>query len=191
MTGMQEHLTDRELDALLMGAEETVFESVRKLHLRDCGTCRARLAEMRAMTESFRDGVMLWQMPAEVSRRESGILPLRHAQSQNARAKFNGWRMMPAMGLVALMVVGAMTPHWLHERQVQSTVVESAQGVGIAPTSQKRDVGHPVSAAPSDDVLMQQVQQQLEESVPESMAPLTALIQTENPHKTARQEKEN
>jgi hypothetical protein len=38
---------------------------------------------------------------------------------------------------------------------------------------------------------MQQVQQQLDEDVPSSMAPLTALIQTEDPHKAARQTKEN
>jgi hypothetical protein len=169
------HLTDEELDAMLMGAEDAYAP-----HLQGCEACRARLEEMRATVESFREGVLLWS--EREAKTNTGILRLPFTSfrvAQDDKPKKYGWRMVPAMGLAAALAIGVMTPHWM---QVRS-----------APMSQKRDMGHPTPAAQAvnDDVLMQQVQQQLDESVPASMAPLTALIQTEDPHKAARQAKEN
>jgi hypothetical protein len=91
--------------------------------------------------------------------------------------------MVPAMGLAAALVVGMMTPHWVQEHRAVEQARVQRQMVQQQMAQQQ--------AATTDDALMQQVQQQLDESVPVSMAPLTALIQTEDPHKAARQTKEN
>jgi hypothetical protein len=182
------HLTDEELDAMVMGDG-----NAHASHVQECEACRARLEEMRAMVGSFREGVLLWS-PSE-SKATTGVL----RSAQDDGKKRYGWRMMPAMALAAALVVGVMTPHWMQERSANETAAKTMPGTGIAPMSQKRDMGHPQTqtvqtpaAQPvNDDALMQQVQQQLDESVPVSMAPLTALIQTEDPHKAARQAKEN
>jgi len=188
---MSRHLTDEEMDAVLMGAESHAA------HLQECEDCRAKVVEMRAMMACFRDGALLWSPSTKV---EGEIL----RSAQNDNPKKYSWMALPAMGLAAALVVGVMVPHWMHERSAGATRTandasrdlsyEASQTANIAPTSQKRDVGHPASA-PADDVLMQQVQQQLDEDVPSSMAPLTALIQTEEPRtdlrKPMRQEKVN
>jgi len=186
---MSRHLTDEEMDGVLMGAESHA------LHLQECEVCRAKVVEMRAMMECFRDGLLLWESSSKV---KSEIL--RSAQNDNPE-KYS-WMALPAMGLAAALVVGLMVPHWMHERSAGAARTANdasrdlghvaSQAANIAPTSQKRDVGHPMQ---SDDALMQQVQQQLDEDVPSSMTPLTALIQTEEPRadslKPMRQEKVN
>jgi hypothetical protein len=168
MNIMQRHLTDEELDAVLMGAGDA-----HAAHMDECEACSARLAEMRATVGSLREGVLLWSASRPV-RTGSAVL----YAAQNANPKRQGWFAVPAMGLAAALVVGMMVPHWTQERrqEVASRRAQAAQAAAkVVP----------------DDVLMQQVQQQLDESVPTSMAPLTALIQTEDPHKAARQAKEN
>ena len=90
---------------------------------------------------------------------------------------------VPAFGLAAALVIGVMVPHWMHERSASLQATAKQQVI---------QQGAPV---PADDALMQQVQQQLDEDVPSSMAPLTALIQTDEPRadarKMMRQKKEN
>jgi len=198
---MSRHLTDEELDAVVMGAVSHAE------HLQECEACSEKLAEMRAMVACFREAALLWEPSPRV---HGEILPLRQAQGQDDNTKKYGWMWMPVMGLAAMLVVGVMAPHWMHGR---GAVVHQAATVGISiepmsqkrdmghpavvvanimPTSQKRDVGHPVErgeqdSQPSDDALMQQVQQQLDEDVPSSMTPLTALIQTDEPRGDAKE----
>jgi hypothetical protein len=187
------HLTDEELDAMVMGVEDADEHTA---HMMECVECRAKLVEMRAMVDSFREGVLLWSEKT-TAKATTGVLPLRlttFAQGQDDGSKKYGWGMVPAMGLAAMLVVGVMTPHWIEKHRASEAVAKTAAGASIAPLSQKQDMGHPeqqAAVAPTDDALMQQVQQQLDEDVPSSMAPLTALIQTEDPHKAARQTKEN
>jgi anti-sigma factor RsiW len=160
------HLTDEELDAVVMGLGDAHAS-----HVQECEACRARLEEMRAMVGSFREGVLLW------SEREAKTNTEILRSAQDDSKKSYGWRMVPAMGLAAALVVGVMTPHWMQEHRQEAALRQTVQTPAAQPVS--------------DDVLMQQVQQQLDESVPSSMTPLTALIQTEDPHKAARQAKEN
>jgi hypothetical protein len=190
------HLTDDELDGILMGAEASVFESVRNLHLKDCAECRAKLAEMREMLGVFREGVELWELPVAEATMRVALLRSTH----NDRHKKYGW-MIPAMGLAAMLAVGVMAPRWMHERRVAGTETASKHAVSapvvasmdakILPPPRKQEMAHAATQVPANDVLMQQVQQQLDEDVPSSMAPLTALIQTEDPHEAARRSKEN
>jgi len=129
------------------------------------------------MVGCFRDGALLWE-PGE-TKANTGVL--RSAQDDNP--KKYGWMAVPAFGLAAALVVGVMVPHWMHERSSSLQATAKQQVI---------QQGAPV---PADDALMQQVQQQLDEDVPSSMAPLTALIQTDEPRadarKMMRQKKEN
>jgi len=196
---MSRHLSDEELDAVVMGAESHAA------HLQECEVCREKLAEMRAMVGCFRESVLLW----EPSPRIKGEIP---RSAQNDNAKRYGWVFVPVMGLAAMLVVGVMVLHSMHERgAVMHQTASAGTGMApmpqsrdlghpaeavvasnIAPTSQKRDVGHPEAqieqhSQPSDDALMEQVQQQLDEDVPSSMTPLTALIQTDEPRVDAKE----
>jgi len=167
-----EHLTDAELDAMVMGVDDA---DARTAHMLECAMCRTKLTEMRAMVESFREGALLWQ-PRVMAKTFSERL----YATQNGRKSRHVWMTAPAMGLAAAMLVAGVTgPHWIRERHAaeqarlnRKMVLQQAQ-------------------AATDDALMQQVQQQLDEDVPASMTPLTALIQTEEPHKATRQAKEN
>lgn len=174
------HLTDEELDAMVMGVEDA---DALRAHMLECAQCRAKLVEMRAMVDGFREGVLLWE-PRE-AKTNSGVSPLRASRSgrDDGGKKRYSWRMVPAMGLAAVLAVGVIAPHWMQERRAAEQARVQRQML------QQQQVQQ--AAATTDDVLMQQVQQQLDEDVPTSMAPLTALIQTEDPHKAARQTKEN
>jgi len=172
---VSKHLTDEELDAVMMGAES------RALHLEECAVCREKLAEMRAMVTCFREGTLLWESSP---RMHGEILPLRQAQGQNDNSKKYSWMAVPAFGLAAALAVGVMVPHWMHERSAS-----------LQDAANRRAAQALATSVPANDVLMQQVQQQLDEDVPASMAPLTALIQTDEPRagarKPMRQEKVN
>jgi len=209
MSEVQRHLTDEELDAVMMGAESHA------VHLEECAVCGGKLAEMRAMVACFREGMLQWEMPvasATISAKTNpGFLRLRAARSaQDDDGKKYGWMLIPAMGLAAMLVVGVMVPRWMHERHevaqgtaqqvVNQPAASAVVAANIAPTSQKQNsstssgqvVGRPVMQAErqpvqSDAALMQQVQQQLDEDVPASMTPLTALIQSDDPHRDPKE----
>jgi len=143
--------------------------------------CRTKLVDMRAMVESFREGAMLWQPRAAAAKTFSERLYV----AQNGRKSRRIWMTVPAMGLAAAMLVaGVMGPHWMRERR--SMEMQAAEQARV-----NQQMVLQQAQAATDDALMQQVQQQLDEDVPASMTPLTALIQTEEPHKATRQAKEN
>jgi predicted anti-sigma-YlaC factor YlaD len=146
---MTTHLTSKEIARWLVEGPDTASEA----HLRDCWSCRAKLAEARAPIADFRTALMAWseaQSLAAVGESAAAKLTLRE------RMNFMNW--VPAFGLaVALAVVaaGLVAPVVFHNHATQQA--------------------HNVPSV-SDAVLMDQVDEEVSEAVPDAMAPLTDLV---------------
>jgi predicted anti-sigma-YlaC factor YlaD len=147
---MREHFSSKEITEWLV--EGPTAEAA--AHLRECGSCRAMLAEAQAPLRVFRSAVVAWS-EGQVAR------PLREATRwQELRERMNFMNWGPAFGVaVGVAVLAAF-------------LVRS-------PTDQKVSVPqHPQQqqAQISDAALMEQVDAEVSETVPDAMAPLTDLV---------------
>ena len=145
---MREHLTAKEISRWLVEGPGSDDAA----HVRSCPSCAAKLAEVRAPLSVFRSAVVAWSegQTAAPAREPAGWVGLAE------RLNFMNW--VPAFGLaLALAVFAALLVGPSIKRQV--------------PTQAKAPV-----APISDGVLMEQVDAEVSETVPDAMAPLTDLV---------------
>jgi hypothetical protein len=145
---MREHLTAKEISRWLVEGPGSDDAA----HVRSCPSCAAKLAEVRAPLSVFRSAVVAWSegQTAAPAREPAGWVGLAE------RLNFMNW--VPAFGLaLALAVLAALLVGPSIKRQV--------------PTQAKAPV-----APISDGVLMEQVDAEVSETVPDAMAPLTDLV---------------
>ena len=103
------HLTDDQIDELLMGSLEAGVAAQMREHADGCEACATRLAEIEAPIASFKAVTLAW------SERRSATMPVRPARSAGAR-----WGMGFAWGAVAAAVLLAATiPVLRHEQNVR------------------------------------------------------------------------
>ncbi|AXC15353.1 hypothetical protein ACPOL_6109 [Acidisarcina polymorpha] len=152
MSRMEKHLTSNEISRLLVEGSWLEAEE----HLRQCRNCQAQLAGIKEPLVAFRTAVMDWSEAQESK-------PIRETETSltvRERLSFMNWA--PALSLAfALAVLAALlvSPAAFH------------------PASAPLQAG---LAAPSDTVLMEQVDQEVSEAVPDALAPLTDLVSWES-----------
>jgi len=104
------HLTDEQIDDLLIGSLEAAEAAQMREHAAGCEACTARLAELEAPIASFNAVTVAW------SERRSATLPVRPAAKRvGAR-----WSMGLAWGsLAAAALLAAVIPVLRHEQNVR------------------------------------------------------------------------
>ncbi len=125
-------------------------------HLGGCFACQAKLAEAKAPLTAFRSAVIGWSEAQNLTGRR---LPAR-LDKNGRHLGFRLWLPVASLALAALLVVGFMkVPELLRGH---STI-----GQQLAARTSSPD---------SDAVLMDQVDAEVSEAVPDAMAPLTDLV---------------
>ena len=146
------HLTANEISRWLVEGPEPA--SAR--HLQTCGACRAALAEAQQPLAAFRTALVGW------SEAQDNAKSLTVQNLARANERHGGIRLwLPAAGfaLAAMLMVGyARVPAIFH---------------GTSTASQHRDL---ISTPDSDAALLDQVDVEVSEAVPDAMAPLTDLV---------------
>jgi len=140
------HLTEEQIDELLMGSLEPGEAAGMREHAAGCAACAAQLAEIEAPLESFKAVTLAW------SERRSATLPVRPA-AKRAGAR---WGMGLAWGsLAAAALLAAVIPVLRHEQDVR---VEKAyhnatktQGTSQTATTASGTVQPANPAAAQDD----------------------------------------
>ena len=146
----REHLTAKEISRWLVEGPEQSADQ----HVQNCWACQAKLAEAKAPLTAFRTAVVGWSEAQDVVRPRAAL------------AKRNQWHggiqvWLPAtLALAALLLVGFLAgPGLFHGHgTVRQAVVNSP------------------SSTDSDAALMDQVDTEVSEAVPDAMAPLTDLV---------------
>ena len=146
------HLTAKEISRWLVeGPEQTAAQ-----HVQDCWACQAKLAEAQAPLAAFRSAVIDWSESRNASR--LSVVSRREA-SQIAHWTLRLWMPIGSLALATLLAVGfAKGPELFHHASGQQTALVSS------------------TSAASDAALMDQVDTEVSEAVPDAMAPLTDLV---------------
>jgi hypothetical protein len=145
------HLTAKEISQWLVEGPETSASQ----HLQNCETCQARLTEAQAPLTVFRSALVEWS-EAQTAR----SLHLQTSATQN-ESSWGRRLWLPAVSLAvaALLLVGyAKVPALLHGNSIGQPPVTTA------------------STTESDEALLNQVDTEVSEAVPDAMAPLTDLV---------------
>jgi len=145
----REHLTAKEISRCLVEGATPESEE----HLQICWTCQAKLAEAQEPLTAFRTAVVAWsEAQPEGSLRPAAAMSARHGGSRL-------W--MPAAGvaLAAILLAGIF-------------IVSGA----FRGRPELHQVVNPSMASDPDSVLMDQVDAEVSEAVPDAMAPLTDLV---------------
>ncbi len=104
------HLTEEQVDELVMGSIEASEAAQMREHAASCEACAAQLAEIEAPIASFKAVTLAW------SERRSATLPVRPSQRAGAR-----WGMGFVWGsLAAATLLAAVIPVMRHEQNVRS-----------------------------------------------------------------------
>jgi anti-sigma factor RsiW len=104
------HLTDEQIDELLMGSLEAGEATRMREHAAGCEACAAQLVELEAPLESFKAVTLAW------SERRSATLPV-HPAPRRVAAR---WAMGLAWGsLAAAALLAAVIPVLHHEQNVR------------------------------------------------------------------------
>jgi hypothetical protein len=146
------HLTAKEISQWLVeGPDQSASQ-----HVKACVACQAKLAEARAPLTVFRGALVEWS-------ETQAARPL-HLQTSIARNEgHSGSRLwLPAVGfaLAVLLLVGyAKVPALLHGNSSGQPPVATAS-----------------TTTDSDETLLNQVDTEVSEAVPDAMAPLTDLV---------------
>jgi len=143
----ERHLTSQEISQWLVEGPSASAEA----HAGNCYACQAKLTEAREPLAVFRTAAVAWS-EAQVER------PVRAVEFQQ-RAERRAWIWAPALSLalgVALLAGFLLGPKAFRTHTAQTPVAANA----------------PVS----DAVLMEQVDSEVSEAVPDAMAPLTDLV---------------
>jgi len=143
------HLTSKDISRWLVEGSSPESEG----HLQRCWTCQAKLAEAREPLTAFRAAVVAWS-EAQPEGSDRSAVALRSGQ----RRGFRIW--MPAGVALAAMILAAIL---------------IASGVFHGRSTPRQVANTPVVSDP-DAVLMDQVDAEVSEAVPDAMAPLTDLV---------------
>jgi anti-sigma factor RsiW len=126
------HLTEDQIDELLMGSLEPGEAARFREHAAICESCTAQLAQLEAPIANFKAVSLAW------SERRSATMPVRPAGAQRSGAR---WGMGFAWGAVAAAaLLAAVIPVLRHEQNVRmqeayNKVKMQAQPVVMAPAS--------------------------------------------------------
>jgi ferric-dicitrate binding protein FerR (iron transport regulator) len=152
----ERHLTSQEISQWLVEGPSAGAEA----HADNCYACQAKLAEARQPLEMFRTAVMAWSE----AQPEHPVRMVQQSQGSGRRA----WIWAPALSLalgVALLAGFLVSPRAVRNHATATPAVANA----------------PVS----DAVLMEQVDSEVSEAVPDAMAPLTDLVAWDSPESAA------
>jgi hypothetical protein len=146
------HLTAKEISRWLVEGPAREAEA----HLEGCFACQAKLVEAKAPLAVFRSTVIGW---SEAQNEAGRRLPA-GVDKNGSHLGFRLWLPVASLALAALLLVGFMkVPEMLRGH---STIGQQL----VARTS----------SPDSDAVLMDQVDAEVSEAVPDAMAPLTDLV---------------
>jgi hypothetical protein len=157
------HLTAQEISQWLVeGPDQSAIQ-----HVRDCSACEAKMAEAQAPLATFREALVEWS--------DAQPAPRLHLQTSLTRneAPSNPRLWLPTVIFamaVLLMFTYAKVPALLHGK--------SDARPSIADTSTTTD---------SDEALLNQVDTEVSEAVPDAMAPLTDLVSWDSSEGSAAQ----
>jgi len=174
------HLTEDQIDELLMGSLEAGVAAQMREHAESCEACATRLAEIETPIASFKAVTLAW------SERHSATMPVRPARRAGAR-----WSMGFAWGAVAAAVLlAAVIPVLRHEQnarvqnaylhaiklpstnqQTGTTAVEpvnsaSAKNDSAQDDSTRTDVQENAQEIASDNRLLAMVDEELNAPIP-------------------------
>jgi hypothetical protein len=147
------HLTSKEISQWLVEGPEQPADQ----HVQTCWACQAKLAEAKAPLAAFRTAVVGWS-EAQNAGRAAAVKSL--AGESEGHWGLRLWLPVASLALAALLIAGFVkVPGLLHGRSDgQQTAVSSP------------------SSSESDAALMDQVDTEVSEAVPDAMAPLTDLV---------------
>jgi hypothetical protein len=148
------HLTAKEISQWLVeGPEQSAAQ-----HVQNCWTCQAKLTEAQQPLTAFRSALVNWS-EAQAQVRLSVVPGLAERNERSWRLRL--WLPAATFALAALLLVGyAKIPALLHSHA----------------TGQQQSAAASTSATDSDAALMDQVDTEVSEAVPDAMAPLTDLV---------------
>jgi hypothetical protein len=144
------HLTAKEISRWLVEGPEQSADQ----HVQNCWACQTKLAEAKAPLTAFRTAVVGWSEAQDVVRPRTAL-----AKKNQRHGGLQVW--LPAtLALAALLLLGFLTgPGLFHGH---GTVRQAVVGSSTSPDS--------------DAALMDQVDTEVSEAVPDAMAPLTDLV---------------
>jgi len=147
------HLTAKEISQWLVEGPTAESEA----HLECCWVCQAKLAEAKVPLTVFRSAVVGWS-EAQDAGRAAAIHSLAGRSERNWGIRL--WLPVASLALATLLLVGFLTgPGLIRGRHTGVPLV-----VGTSPSPD------------SDAALMDQVDSEVSEAVPDAMAPLTDLV---------------
>jgi anti-sigma factor RsiW len=148
------HLTERDQEEYVLGQRTPAMVQ----HLAHCAPCQAAVARLEQGVQLFRSAALEWSAQSFEKR------PLRHvpAAPVAGNALFPAWQWTVAACLLFLALLPA---YFSVQRAHQHEAAVHPAAVQVAPIS--------------DDALLQQVDEEVSESVPASMEPLTHLVTTD------------
>ncbi len=148
------HLTASEISCWLVEGPSSELSQ----HLGGCFACQAKLAEAQEPLTAFRTALVGWSEAQSTTRLPS--LQVSSVPVSSVRWGLRVWLPTASLAMAALLLVGFVTGPDLFRRHgtVRQAVVDSS----ISPDS--------------DSVLMDQVDAEVSEAVPDAMAPLTDLV---------------
>ncbi len=152
------HLSSREISRWLVEGPSQESEE----HLEGCWSCQAKLAEAREPLTAFRAAVVAWSEAQPAA-------PVRTAAVTNSA--YRGLRLwLPAgLALAAMVLAG---------------ILFGGGAFRVHPAMPQHAA---VASEPDDAVLMEQVDAEVSEAVPDSMAPLTDLVAWDSGEATIEQ----
>jgi hypothetical protein len=148
----ERHLTSREISQWLVEGPSASAEA----HAANCYACQAKVAEAREPLALFRTAFVAW---SEARNSRPARLAERCLVESHRRAESRAWILAPVLSLalgVALLAGFLVGPKSFRGPAAQTPVAANA----------------PVS----DAALMEQVDTEVSEAVPDAMAPLTDLV---------------
>jgi hypothetical protein len=148
------HLTAKEISRWLVEGPERSADQ----HVQNCWACQANLAEAEAPLTAFRTAVVGWS-EAQDAGRAASVQGLAGRSERNWGIRL--WLPVATLALATLLIAGFVeVPGLLHSSR---------------PSGQQTAITSP-SSPDSDAALMDQVDTEVSEAVPDAMAPLTDLV---------------
>jgi len=147
-----EHLTAQEISKWLVeGPDQSASQ-----HVKACGACAAKLAEAEAPLTAFRGALVEWS--------DAQAAPPLHLQTSRTRNEGHSdsrlWLPAVIFAMAVLLLVGyAKVPALLHGNSATRPAIATAP-----------------ATTDSDEALLDQVDTEVSEAVPDAMAPLTDLV---------------
>jgi hypothetical protein len=147
----RQHLTAKEISRWLVeGPEQSASQ-----HVQTCWACQAKLAEAQAPLTTFRGALVEWS-EAQAARPMPQTTITRNERHWGLRL----WLPVASLALAALLLLGyTKVPGFFHGHSSGQPLVATAS-----------------ATTDSDEALLDQVDTEVSEAVPDAMAPLTDLV---------------